>query len=452
MVLKDMIREHEFKIRLYIPFLCLVFVLYGSFIPFHIRSIPLIDAVNQFKHIPFLDLGIVSRADWVANILLYIPLGFFLSGWTSKRTDSLYKNCLVFLAVFLFCIMAAAFIEFFQIFFSPRTVSLNDLIAETLGSSAGIFLWLASGRKLIGLWFAAKRTPRPESALSAFLFLYLLFLAGITLFPFDFLISAKEIKWKYGMWKAQSFLFDADISVGFIIKTIAEAALFIPVGGFIGIKYRRAGLEKRMSFVFLSSFLIGFLIEFLQFFTASGVSQFFSVLVRVLGAFAGLFMVKINFSYCFERLKPFMKYIIMLVFPIYLALALKLSGWSKTGWLNINEGLSTFDLHMLLPFYFHYFSTETRAVVSVILNFGLYIPVGFSGWLLYFSKKAHNARYIMGSVFISIALSLFIETGKLFQRGLHPDFTNIIIAGFSAVMIFKLSDRIFYIFHHAFTE
>jgi len=163
-------------------------------------------------------------------------------------------------------------------------------------------------------------------------------------------------------------------------------------------------------------------------------------------------MVKIDFS-CYEKkLKPYMKYIIMFIFPIYLVIVLKLSGWSETGWLDISKGFSRFDLHMMLPFYFDYFSTETRAVLSVLFNFGLYVPVGFSGWLLSSYKKGHKAWYMRGSVILSMFLSLFIETGRLFQKGLHPDFTNIIIAGVSAAIIFKLSNRFFPVFQQVLNE
>lgn len=444
-------RSHH-KIRLYIPFLWLLFIMYGSFIPFQIRPVYFIDAIRQFKHIPFLNFGIVSREDWVSNILLYIPLGFFLTGWISKKTDSFNKNCLIFLAVFIFCILMSVFIEFSQIFFAMRTASLNDVLANAIGSLIGIFLWFISGQGLIRAWLSAKNNSRPESALSAFLFLYMLSLFAISLFPFDFLFSAREIELKYGMWKAQPFLFNVNFSIRSIIQTVAEAALFIPAGGFIGLKFRHSTVTKKMVLTFLLSFFIGFGIEFIQFFTASGISEFFSVVVRVLGAFAGLFMVKIDFS-CYEKkLKPYMKYIIMFIFPIYLVIVLKLSGWSETGWLDISKGFSRFDLHMMLPFYFDYFSTETRAVLSVLFNFGLYVPVGFSGWLLSSYKKGHKAWYMRGSVILSMFLSLFIETGRLFQKGLHPDFTNIIIAGVSAAIIFKLSNRFFPVFQQVLNE
>ncbi|WP_300458593.1 VanZ family protein [Desulfobacula sp.] len=444
--------NNESKFKFSIPLIWLLFIIYGSFIPFRIRSISLIDALYQFKHIPFLDLEITSRSDWVANILLYTPLGFFLLGWISKKANSFYKKGLAFFTVFLFCILTATSVEFFQIFISPRTVSLNDLIAETLGSLFGILLWFFSGPKIINLWFSAKSNSRAEVALNAFFFLYVVSLLGITLFPFDFLVSAQEMKWKYEAWKMQSFLLNVNVSTVFIIKTMVEAAIFTPIGGLIGLKFRHTNVKIVLFLTILASFSIGFLIELLQFFTASGVSQGFSVLVRISGAFIGLAIVKSSFLNYWEWFRPYVRYLILMIFPIYFVLILKLSGWSKNGWLTIHESFSTFDFHMLLPFYFHYFSTETRAVLSLLLNFGIYIPVGFSCWLVYFSNNGYKKRYIVVSVFISMVLSLFTETGKLFQKGLHPDFTNVLIAAVSAFIVFKLSDRLFSVLYDVFNE
>ncbi|HBU29082.1 MAG TPA: hypothetical protein DEB56_05035, partial [Thiobacillus sp.] len=50
------------------------FVLYGSLVPLEFRAIPWDEAVAQFAAMPFLRLGIGSRADWMANLLLFIPL------------------------------------------------------------------------------------------------------------------------------------------------------------------------------------------------------------------------------------------------------------------------------------------------------------------------------------------------------------------------------------------
>ena len=52
------------------------FIIYGSLVPLDYRALPFDQAWDRFVHAPFLQLGLASRADWVANGVLYVPLGF----------------------------------------------------------------------------------------------------------------------------------------------------------------------------------------------------------------------------------------------------------------------------------------------------------------------------------------------------------------------------------------
>ena len=45
------------------------FVVYGSLVPLQYKAIPLNEAWAAFQNIPFLQLGVESRADWVANAI-----------------------------------------------------------------------------------------------------------------------------------------------------------------------------------------------------------------------------------------------------------------------------------------------------------------------------------------------------------------------------------------------
>jgi len=64
------------------------FVIYGSLVPLEFRSIPWDEAVARFAAIPWLALGVGSRADWVANLILYIPVGYLLMGVLSGHSKS----------------------------------------------------------------------------------------------------------------------------------------------------------------------------------------------------------------------------------------------------------------------------------------------------------------------------------------------------------------------------
>ena len=45
------------------------FVVYGSLVLLQYKALPLNEAWAAFQNIPFLQLGVESRADWVANAI-----------------------------------------------------------------------------------------------------------------------------------------------------------------------------------------------------------------------------------------------------------------------------------------------------------------------------------------------------------------------------------------------
>ena len=58
--------------------------IYGSLVPWHFRPTDWQSAAARFAEAPYLDLGIGSRADWVANILLFMahPTKAYLVSWS----------------------------------------------------------------------------------------------------------------------------------------------------------------------------------------------------------------------------------------------------------------------------------------------------------------------------------------------------------------------------------
>jgi len=104
------------KYFFYAALFYLLFVVYGSLVPLDFKAIPFNEALNQFKNIRYLNLGMGSRADWVANILLYIPLAFLWSATLGGGRHPLIR-VIVSLIVFCSCLSVAVLIEFPRFFF-----------------------------------------------------------------------------------------------------------------------------------------------------------------------------------------------------------------------------------------------------------------------------------------------------------------------------------------------
>src|SRR6185503_2185733 len=103
---------------------------YGSLVPLEFHSRPVETAWRDFLATGYLVLGVESRADWVANILLYMPLAYLLSAAFAGGTRSALTRVIASGAAWVACAAVALAVEFAQLFFPPRTVSLNDIVAE----------------------------------------------------------------------------------------------------------------------------------------------------------------------------------------------------------------------------------------------------------------------------------------------------------------------------------
>ena len=65
--------------------------IYGSLVPLQYRPLEFAEALRRFRDIPMLQLSIESRADWVANVLLFVPIGFLWLGVGSVDRRSRHR-------------------------------------------------------------------------------------------------------------------------------------------------------------------------------------------------------------------------------------------------------------------------------------------------------------------------------------------------------------------------
>ncbi len=209
-----------------------VFAVYGSLVPLDYHRLPWDQAVAKFRRISWLELGVVHRADWVANILLFVPLGFLglavgeadcRPGW---RTVLLWP---ISLAVWSALSLA---IEFTQLWFPPRTVSLNDLIAETIGAALGSLLWFAAGQRGTD-WFRRFTAASAGEGLAAIVLpAYLVFLAITHLMPLDLSLSPGELwdKYQAGKILLVPLTMPHNNPLEMVTKYAWNAVFFLPVG------------------------------------------------------------------------------------------------------------------------------------------------------------------------------------------------------------------------------
>src|SRR3990172_4664582 len=205
--------------------------IYGSLVPFDFRPLALEDAVARFREIRYLPLGLASRSDLVANILLFIPLGYLLmAAWCADRR---WVFCLGAAPVVIaFAAGLSVAIEFTQLFFLPRTVSLNDMAAESIGGVLGVLAWLAHGQRVTHwarrVWMVTEMQGLAARLLPA----YFVILMIVHVLPMDLTLSPVEVYHKYrgGKIVLVPFSHRPENGMDIATKTLWNMAYFAPLG------------------------------------------------------------------------------------------------------------------------------------------------------------------------------------------------------------------------------
>lgn len=398
----------------------LFFVVYGSLVPLDFNPLPFEQAWAVFQHISMYELGVESRADWIANGVLYVPVGFLTAHLLMQTFAAVQRAPLLFFAGLLSVALAVG-VEFTQIFFPPRTVSLNDLIAESVGSVIGLMLaaWYSDWFKI--LLQAIFSNPRRLALrlLEAYLAGYVAF----SLFPYDILLSGVELEQKlrgdnWGWLLAG----DPQGKIVIALKALSEIILTLPFGMFLG--YRSVRQSTTFKQAIWLGILLGGFIEIAQLFTASGVSQGLSVATRIAGVCGGLALWQQRVNWSPDRLTALARRYALPLGVLYLLVLLQANGWFSHRWNGADYATAKLaDLHFL-PFYYHYFTTEAKALFSLASICLMYIPVGVLAW----AHRDSPAR----AFFYTLLIASLVETGKLFLQGLHPDPTNILLAALAS--------------------
>ncbi len=390
-----------------------LFVVYGSLVPLEYRPLPLDEAWARFQRIPFLNLGLGSRADWVANGVLYAPLA--LLGTRAAFEGGLSHRLAAGLTVLWCCALAVA-VEFTQLYFPARTVSQNDILAECLGSVLG-----AGTAPLLSAWLdrlaqgwrsgGARLLPR---LLELYAVTYLL----LCFFPYDLLLSRGELagKWQsdhWGLWLAphERGLFLV------LLQWAVEVALASPIGALLALRRPAGGRPWRG---LACGLLLGALIELGQFFVYSGISQGASVLSRGLGVAAGVALLPWLRTRGWTGLRATVRPWTPALWAGYLPLLAAVNGAFKHPWHGAAGARDAWQSTHLLPFYYHYYTTEALALFSLGSVALMYLPLAALGWA--------RGRSIAFTAALTTGLVLAIESGKLFLDDSHPDPTNVLVA------------------------
>ena len=408
-------------------------LVYASILPVQYQTMPLADAWQKFVDIPWLNLGLGRRADWVANGLAIVPFGFLAAGAcdTRGKSDTTFLCCLV--AIMATGSLLTVGIEFLQVWFPIRTLSLNDIAAGITGAIVGPVLWLLVGRPL------RRKTPRLHSSsiptknavqlTSWLLAVYCFCLALYSMLPLDIMFRHEEWQAKAVAnrfeWAPYSVTFDITDTKS-IARTFFEilksGITMIPAGAMAAL-----ALSKRHCILLILVFPA--LLEALQAPVFTRHTVYSDVLSGWMGGLVGVQLVATR--HLLARLNQNFAVRLALVAGITAAiLALFLGGATEIR--AASELAKTWENFIAPPFAKYYFMDEFNAFSNALKKAIAFVVLGASlSNLLTKSKMeqgrvAETLRVAFAFTFV-VLVSCGIEISQVYLKPFVGDASDILL-------------------------
>lgn len=400
----------------------LVFVIYGSLVPFHFRALSLNQTLVLWGETGFIPLLEQSRSDLAVNFLLLLPLSYLsmmlLLRYRRDRSAAWLAAILVFSGAVTFALM----IEFCQIFFPPRVVSYTDVLMQGLGALAGIALWLTKGPALTQ-WFGSWSAVRGLSRVSARLLIF--YLAGYYLYsllPLDLTISPAEIyhKWREGRILLLPWQGPASPISQMFYGLVTDVALWLPAGLLWRFSSSRSNTHIWRNVLFSAA-----LLEFLQIFVYTRVTDSADIVTAGVGAALGIWLAS-RFGGGGHVSRPRSIQLALWGASLWLILVFTVF------WFPYNFEMSQAFLEArvtglwVAPLSNYYYSSEYRAATEMLHKTLFFMPLG--ALLAYAAWQAPSRRFWLTASALAVAVSAFIlEFGQLLLPGKYADMTDCLL-------------------------
>jgi VanZ family protein len=386
-------------------------------------------AFLTFLATPYVAHGSDQRADWVGNLLMLIPFGFMVA--SAMRPARPARRWPAALAAILICIVTILAIKYLQLFFPPRTVTLNYILAQSLGAvigSAGCALWRerigqpVSRRDLVGAFVLALR-------------LYTGALCLFILMPLDFALNATDLGTQLDRLPLTLLILpghDRPTAVRAVLVIMAAVA-FIPVGMMLTF-VRKGVFQVRRSLLSVTG--LGLLLTTglyaLSALVISAYPAAPSVLYRTAGVVAGAAAIRWLVRQDGDALRRRLGRLVPWAVLPYLFSVLLVNQLLSVHWLSWPDAVAHAYPLGIMPLFDYYIVTKAEAAKNIVGHAVLYMPVGVMLWLRYGDTVGARA------FFAAAALSFAVELGRYLRPGLEGDINAIAVAGLASLLAVRL--------------
>lgn len=424
--------------RVHLFVLCLLYLaiaVYGSWVPLNYAPRSLSDAWQAFIRIRFLDLGVDSRADWVANLLLFIPFGFLLSGicLIDRKVKLGWQVCVLLLSAVVGLLCSTA-IEFSQLWFPNRTVSQNDIFAETTGAIVGSLLWMFCGSFCVRCTRAISQSVEPGQRVDGVLWALVGFHLLQSVLPLDLTIHPSEIwrKLRHGHLILTPFS-KLDFARPELIYELVFMMLNSGLMGWLVARLyaRRFGSRPAWYWLFLAGVLVTTAIEVMQLFVYSRVSDVDGILFGTAGFLAGGLALPVREQDTVGR-RSRLQFSFLLLATVLYSAALVWFFWYPLNFdFDMAEVARRGRDFLRVPFallqagtYYNAMSEVVRKVWTFAMLTAL---IAVTLGLAQTDVAQQRSRILAISLALACGLGVIIEVGQLALPGRYADITDVLL-------------------------
>ena len=169
------------------------FIVYGSWVPFDFTARSWAEVVEAFHWSLTERLWPASRSDWIANVMLGVPLGYFLLGTARLDRPEGWGTSFAMVLLLPCCIALALMVEFGQLYLPTRTCAGSDVLAQGLGAIVGMIGWREFGQGLTDRLRRGLADPDAGGLAIKVLGGYLGLLGLLLFLPLDLTLSPADV-------------------------------------------------------------------------------------------------------------------------------------------------------------------------------------------------------------------------------------------------------------------
>jgi VanZ family protein len=407
----------------------IVFTFYGSLLPFNLRPRPIGDAWSAFQLLlvsPRPDR--VSRTNFIANVLLFVPVGFCLMGARLAERPGRCRVASTALIVLTFSVLVSTLAEFLQMFAPGRIASPLDIFAQAVGCIIGIAAWISAGPSLTH-WVresGRSRHDRLARALTAYAALW----AFVTLAPFDITVDVGELgeRLRSGLIVVVPFASPAPSSRQ-AWNAVAQTLSCIPIGMLAVVGWRRDSFRRSAGGAWVMGAAAVVAVEVAQVFIQSHAADATEILFGWLGVALGVWAgTRLPGQRRTASVATGSTRTPAIVATLLWAVVICGYHWQPFDF-GIDRAIVRDKLAQisLIPFDGYRRGSELSAFSNLLSKIAVAVPLG-----LLAASAARTTQLSLGvlmAIWIALAAAFFgvVEAGQLFVPSRVPDPTDVLM-------------------------